>query len=104
MMGSVHIKPCPRCQTEIKLFTLPEGAMTDPAPPKARLFVVKRCPKCGKKTITVSELEHDILAALNILGSLPALCFRSPETNEAISVVVLDTEMASTVNFFYEIL
>ena len=40
---------CPRCQTEIKLFTLPEGAMTDPAPAKARLFVVKPCPKCGKK-------------------------------------------------------
>ena len=51
MMGSVHIKPCPRCQTEIKLFTLPEGAMTDPAPPKARLFVVKRCPKCGKRVL-----------------------------------------------------
>ena len=44
-------KPCPRCQTEIKLLTLPEGAMTDPAPAKARLFVVKRCPKCGKRVL-----------------------------------------------------
>lgn len=44
-------KPCPRCQTEIKLFTLPEGAMTDPAPPKARLFAVKRCPCCGKRVL-----------------------------------------------------
>ena len=42
-------RTCPRCQTEIKLFTLPEGTMTDPAPAKARLFVVKPCPKCGKK-------------------------------------------------------
>ena len=45
------IKLCPRCQTEIKLFTLPEGTMTDPAPAKARLFVVKRCPKCGKRVL-----------------------------------------------------
>lgn len=45
------IKPCPCCQTEIKLFTLPEGAMTDPAPAKARLFVVKRCPSCGRKVL-----------------------------------------------------
>ena len=44
-------KICPRCQTEIKLFTLPEGTMTDPAPPKARLFAVKRCPKCGKRVV-----------------------------------------------------
>ena len=44
-------RTCPRCQAEIKLFTLPEGAMTDPAPPKARLFVVKRCPKCGKRVL-----------------------------------------------------
>ncbi len=44
-------KPCPRCQAEITLLTLPEGAMTDPAPPKARLFAVKRCPKCGKRVL-----------------------------------------------------
>jgi len=42
---------CSRCQTEIKLFTIPEGAMTDPAPAKARLFVFKRCPSCGKKVV-----------------------------------------------------
>ena len=50
-MGSVHTKPCPRCQTEVTLPTLPEGAMTDPAPPKARLFAVKRCSKCGKRVL-----------------------------------------------------
>ena len=50
-MGSVHTKPCPRCQTEITLLTLPEGAMTDPTPPKARLFVVKCCPKCGNRVL-----------------------------------------------------
>ena len=44
-------RTCPRCQTEVKLFTLPEGAMTDPAPPKARLFVVKCCPSCGKRVV-----------------------------------------------------
>lgn len=42
-------RTCPRCQTEIKLFTLPEGTMTDLTPAKARLFVIKRCPNCGKK-------------------------------------------------------
>ena len=42
-------RTCPRCQTEIHLVTLPKGATTDPAPAKARLFVVKPCPKCGKK-------------------------------------------------------
>lgn len=42
---------CPRCQTEIKLFTLLEGTMTDPALAKARLFVVKRCPCCGKRVV-----------------------------------------------------
>ena len=42
---------CPRCQTEVKLFTLPEGTMTDPAPAKTRLFVVKRCPSCGKRIV-----------------------------------------------------
>ena len=42
---------CPRCQTEIKLFTLPEGTMTDPAPAKTRLFMVKPCPSCGKKVV-----------------------------------------------------
>ena len=47
----ILIRSCPRCQTEIKLFTLPEGTMTDPAPPKARLFVVKRCPSCGKRVV-----------------------------------------------------
>ncbi|MBR5911957.1 MAG: hypothetical protein IKZ55_08220 [Bacteroidales bacterium] len=50
-MGSVHTKPCPRCQAEITLLTLPEGTMTDPAPAKARLFVVKRCPSCGKRVL-----------------------------------------------------
>lgn len=45
------IKLCPRCQTEVKLFILPEGTMTDPAPAKARLFVVKRCPSCGKRVV-----------------------------------------------------
>jgi endogenous inhibitor of DNA gyrase (YacG/DUF329 family) len=44
-------KPCPRCQTEITFITLPEGAMTDPAPPKRRLFIVKRCPSCGKRVL-----------------------------------------------------
>ena len=44
-------KSCPRCQTEIKLFTLPEGTMTDPEPAKARLFVVKRCPSCERKVL-----------------------------------------------------
>ncbi len=47
-------RTCPRCQAEITLFTLPEGAMTDPAPPKARLFVVKCCPKCGKRVLFFS--------------------------------------------------
>jgi uncharacterized protein with PIN domain len=42
---------CPRCQTEIKLFTLPEGTMTDPAPARARFFVVKRCPSCERKVL-----------------------------------------------------
>lgn len=42
-------RSCPRCQTEITLLTLPKGAMTDPAPPKTPLFVIKRCPKCGKR-------------------------------------------------------
>ena len=42
---------CPRCQAEIKLFTLPEGAMTDPAPPKRRMVVVKRCPQCGRRVV-----------------------------------------------------
>ena len=52
MNGHITLsRTCPRCQTEIKLFTLPEGAMTDPAPPKVRLFVVKRCPKCGKRVL-----------------------------------------------------
>ena len=45
------IKPCPRCQTEVKLFTLPKGTMTDPAPAKVRLFVVKCCPNCGKRVV-----------------------------------------------------
>ena len=49
--NSILIRTCPRCQAEIKLFTLPEGTMTDPAPPKARLFVVKCCPKCGKRVL-----------------------------------------------------
>ena len=50
MSGSIILtRSCPRCQTEIKLFTLSEGTMTDPEPAKARLFVVKRCPSCGKK-------------------------------------------------------
>ena len=44
-------KHCPRCQIEIKLFTLPEGTMTDPVPAKTLLFVVKRCPSCGKKVL-----------------------------------------------------
>lgn len=44
-------RTCPRCQTEITLLTLPEGAMTDPAPPKARLFVAKHCPCCGKRVL-----------------------------------------------------
>jgi len=51
MKSTLFIKHCPRCQAEIKLFTLPESAMTDPAPPKARLFVVKCCPKCGKRVL-----------------------------------------------------
>ena len=42
-------RSCLHCHTEIKLFALPEGTMTDPAPAKTRLFVVKRCPNCGKK-------------------------------------------------------
>lgn len=42
---------CPRCQTEIKVFTLPEGTMTDPAPAQPRMFVVKRCPSCGKRVV-----------------------------------------------------
>ena len=44
-------RACPRCQTEIKLFTLPEGTMTDPTPAKTRFFVVKSCPSCGKKVV-----------------------------------------------------
>ena len=44
-------RTCPRCQTEITLVTLPEGAMTDPTPVRRRIFVVKRCPKCGKKVL-----------------------------------------------------
>jgi uncharacterized protein with PIN domain len=44
-------RSCPRCQTEITLLTLPEGAMTDPTPPKAGLFAVKRCSKCGKRVL-----------------------------------------------------
>lgn len=48
---STSLQFCPRCQTEIKLFTLPKGTMTDPEPAKARLFVVKRCPSCGKKVV-----------------------------------------------------
>lgn len=43
------IRRCPRCQTEIKLFTFPEGTMTDPALARPWLFVIKRCPNCGKK-------------------------------------------------------
>jgi endogenous inhibitor of DNA gyrase (YacG/DUF329 family) len=50
MNGNMTLtRTCPRCQTEIKLFMFPEGAMTDPTPAKARLFVVKPCPNCGKK-------------------------------------------------------
>lgn len=48
MMNS---KPCPRCQTSISLVTLPEGAMTDPAPAKVRWVVVKRCPNCGRRVL-----------------------------------------------------
>ena len=44
-------KHCPRCQTEIKLFSLPEGTMTDPTPAKPRMLVVKRCPNCGKRVV-----------------------------------------------------
>lgn len=44
-------KECPRCQNPITLVTLPEGAMTDPAPARARLFVIKRCPNCGKRVL-----------------------------------------------------
>jgi endogenous inhibitor of DNA gyrase (YacG/DUF329 family) len=52
MNGSMILtRSCPRCQTEIKLFTFPEGTMTDPAPAKTRLFVVKRCPSCGRKVL-----------------------------------------------------
>ena len=51
IVKNILTKHCPRCQTEIKLFTLPKGTMTDPAPAKTRLFVVKRCPCCGKKVI-----------------------------------------------------
>jgi len=49
--NSILIRTCPHCQTEVKLFTLPKGTMTDPAPAKAQLFVVKRCPKCGKRVL-----------------------------------------------------
>ena len=42
---------CPRCQAEVTLHVLPLGTMTDPAPAKARLFVVKRCPSCGKRVV-----------------------------------------------------
>lgn len=45
------MKNCPRCQTPITLVTLPDGAMTDPAPARARLFVIKRCPNCGKRVL-----------------------------------------------------
>ena len=49
--NSTLIRSCPRCQTEVKLFTLPEGTMTDPAPAKARPFMVKPCPNCGRKVL-----------------------------------------------------
>ena len=49
--NSTLIRTCPRCQTEIKLFTLPEDTMSDPVPAKTRLFVVKRCPSCSKKVV-----------------------------------------------------
>jgi hypothetical protein len=32
----IFTRTCPRCQTEIKLFMLPEGTMTDPMSAKAR--------------------------------------------------------------------
>ena len=49
--NGISAKSCPRCQTEIKLFTLPKGTMTDPAPARARFFVVKRCPSCERKVL-----------------------------------------------------
>lgn len=51
MKNSLVSKLCPRCQTVIKVFTLPEGTMTDPAPARSRMFVVKCCPNCGKRVV-----------------------------------------------------
>lgn len=47
--NSTLIRSCPRCQTEVKLFTLPEGAMTDPAPPKARPVCRQVLPQMRQK-------------------------------------------------------
>lgn len=58
MNRTMITKHCPRCQTEIKFFILPDGTMTDPAPTKARPFVVKCCPKCSKKVLFWTGFKH----------------------------------------------
>ena len=48
------------------------------------------------------QFENDALDIPDVLYRLPALCFRRPETHEAIPKVMLDSEMARTADFFYE--
>ena len=78
------VKSCPRCQTEIKLFTLPEGTMTDPAPTKMRLFVVKRCPNCGKSFDSPSPTDAVDIAPEDVTVLPPPLPGSDPLFNDVV--------------------
>ena len=40
---------CPRCHTLIEVLYLSSDLLIDPCPPPHLPFVIKHCPKCGKR-------------------------------------------------------